>query len=49
MNQKVKDELSKVKKIKKEKEALAYIHPELADQHNDAGAALYKDGTLLFI
>jgi tetratricopeptide (TPR) repeat protein len=43
-NPKVKDELSKIKKIKKEKEAKDYINPALADQHNEQGTALYKEG-----
>lgn len=33
-NQKVKDELYKIKKQKKEKEAKDYINPELAEKHN---------------
>ena len=46
-NQKVKDELLKIRKLKKEKEAKDYINPEVAEQHNEQGAALYKDGTHL--
>lgn len=34
-NQKVKDELNKYKKNKKEKEAKDYINPELAAKHNE--------------
>jgi hypothetical protein len=48
-NQKVKDDLSKCKKLKKEKEAKEYINPELAEKHNEQGAALYKEGKLKFI
>lgn len=33
-NQKVKDDLNKIKKQKKEKEAKDYINPELAEKHN---------------
>jgi stress-induced-phosphoprotein 1 len=47
--QKVKDDLSKCRKLKKEKEAKEYINPELAEKHNDQGAALYKEGISLFI
>lgn len=43
-NPKVKDDLNKCKKLKKEKEAKDYINPELAEKHNEQGAALYKDG-----
>ena len=41
-NQKVKDDLNKCKKMKKEKEAKEYINPELAEKHNEQGSALYK-------
>lgn len=43
-NQKVKDDLTKFKKKKKEKEDREYINPELAEKHNEQGAALYKEG-----
>lgn len=43
-NSKVKDDLSKFKKNKKEKDAKEYINPELAEQHNEQGATLYKEG-----
>lgn len=48
-NQKVKDELSKIKKIKKEKDAKDYINPELAEKHNEQGTALYKEGIYFII
>lgn len=48
-NSKVKDELSKIKKLKKEKDAKDYINPELADKHNEQGAALYKEGIIFVI
>lgn len=41
-NSKVRDDLNKFKKLKKEKEAREYINPELADKHNEQGTALYK-------
>ena len=41
-NPKVKDDLNKCKKMKKEKEAKEYINPELAEKHNEQGSALYK-------
>lgn len=40
----MKDELLKVKKLRKEKEAKDYVNPELAEKHNEQGAALYKEG-----
>lgn len=43
-NPKVRDELFKIKKVKKDKDAKDYINPELAEQHNEQGTALYKDG-----
>ncbi len=43
-NQKVKDDLTKFRKKKKEKEDKEYINPELAEKHNEQGAALYKEG-----
>lgn len=43
--QKVRDELLKVKKLRKEKEAKEYVNPELAEKHNEQAAALYKEGT----
>ena len=43
-NQKVKDELARVKKLKKEQDELAYINPEAASQANEAANALYKEG-----
>ena len=49
MNQKVKDDLNKYKKIKKEKEAKEYINPELAEKHNEQAGVLYKEGIYLFI
>jgi tetratricopeptide (TPR) repeat protein len=49
LNQKVKDELARIKKQKKEKEALEYINPELADKHNELGSNLYKEGIYFFI
>ena len=41
-NSKVRDDLNKFKKLKKEKEAREYINPELAEKHNEQGTALYK-------
>ena len=43
-NPKVRDDLIKCKSLKKQKEAKEYINPELAEKHNDQGAALYKEG-----
>ena len=43
-NPKVKDDLNKYKKIKKEKEAKEYINPELAEKHNEQANTLYKEG-----
>lgn len=43
-NQKVKDDLVRCKKMKKDKEALEYINPELAEKHNEEGTNLYKQG-----
>jgi tetratricopeptide (TPR) repeat protein len=41
-NSKVRDDLNKFKKLKKEKEAREYINPEFAEKHNEQGTALYK-------
>lgn len=41
-NQKVKDDLAKFKKAKKDKDAKDYINPELAETHNEKGSLLYK-------
>ena len=41
-NQKVKDDLAKFKKAKKDKDAKDYINPELAETHNEKGSQLYK-------
>ncbi len=46
-NYKVKDELLKIKKIKKEREEKSYINPQLAEEHCDKGNALFKEGNLL--
>lgn len=43
-NQKVKDDLTKFRKKKKEKEDKEYINPALAEKHNEQGATLYKEG-----
>lgn len=40
----VKDELSKVKKSKKEAEAKAYLNPEIAEKHCEEGNRLFKEG-----
>jgi hypothetical protein len=48
-NPKVKDELSRIKKARKEKDAKDYINPELAEKHNEQGATLYKEGISFFI
>ena len=45
-NQKVKDDMNRIKKIKKEKEAQEYINPELAEKHNEEGTTLYKAGKI---
>jgi len=41
---KVKDELKAVIKLKKEKEALEYINPELAEKSNDEAREFFKKG-----
>ena len=46
-NQKVKDELLKIKKVKKERDEKAYINPQLAEEHCEKGNALFKEGTFL--
>lgn len=46
---KVKDELKKVQKLKKELEAKQYINPEIAEKNCEEGNALYKEGTFLLI
>lgn len=43
-DQKVKDEIKRLEKLKKEKDALAYINPEIANQHKEAGNELFKKG-----
>lgn len=48
-NPKVRDELNKFKKLKKEKDAKDYINPELAEKHNEQGTALYKEGISFII
>lgn len=40
----IKDELSKVKKLKKDVEAKAYINPEIAEKHCEEGNKLFKEG-----
>lgn len=40
----MKDDLTKYRKKKKEKDDKDYINPELAEKHNEQGAALYKEG-----
>lgn len=40
----MKDELQKLKKVKKDREAKEYINPEVAEKHNEQGAELYKQG-----
>lgn len=40
----IKDELLKVKKLKKEADDKAYINPELAEKHCDEGNRLFKEG-----
>ena len=47
-NQKVKDELLKIKKVKKERDEKAYINPQLAEEHCEKGNALFKEGTFLW-
>jgi stress-induced-phosphoprotein 1 len=41
---KVKDEMKKVEKLKKEKEAVSYINPEISEQHRVKGNQLYGEG-----
>lgn len=41
----IKDELLKVKKLKKDLEVKAYINPELAEKHCEEGNRLFKEGT----
>ena len=36
--------MKKVQKEKDKKDALAYINPEIAEQHKEAGNKLFKDG-----
>ena len=43
--QNVKDELTKVKNLKKDSELKAYINPELAEEHCKKGNELFKAGT----
>lgn len=41
-NSKVKDELIKVRRLKKERDDKAYINPELGEQHCEKGNVLFK-------
>ncbi len=43
-NQRAKDEMNRLKKIKKEEDALKYINPELGEQHCEEGNKLFKEG-----
>lgn len=43
-NPKVKDELNKLKKQKKQLQAKLYINPQKAEEHNTLGGALFKEG-----
>ena len=36
--------MKRVQKEKDRRDALAYINPEIAEQHKDAGNALFKNG-----
>lgn len=40
----IKQALKKVQEEKTKADALAYINPEIAEQHKDAGNALFKEG-----
>jgi len=40
----IKDSMKRLEKAKKEKETLAYINPEIADQHKVKGTELFKAG-----
>lgn len=44
-DQKVKDELRRIQKLKKETEELKYVNPELAEQHNAAAKELFQKGS----
>lgn len=46
---KIKDDLLKVKKLKKERDDKAYINPELAEQACEKGNALFKDGNIFIL
>ena len=39
--------MKKLQKIKKDKELLAYINPEIAEQHNHNANELFKEGKYL--
>lgn len=40
----IKDAMKRLEKVKKEKEALAYINPEIAEAHKAKGTQLFKEG-----
>lgn len=40
----IKDAMKRLEKVKKEKEAQAYINPEIAEAHKAEGSKLFKDG-----
>lgn len=40
----IKDAMKKVQKEKERRDALAYINPEIAEQHKEKGNALFKEG-----
>ncbi len=40
----IKDELRKAEKLKKERDEELYINPEIAEEHNNKGNELYKSG-----
>ena len=42
---KVRDELNKIKLLKKDKDTLDYLNPELAEQENDAAKEFFQAGS----
>ena len=40
----IKDSMKRLEKVKKEAEARAYINPEIAEAHKNAGIELFKAG-----
>jgi len=44
IDSKVKDEIKRIEKLKKDKETTAYINPELAEKHRELGNEIFKKG-----